>query len=175
MSHTAAACAQNCSLSARLSQPRTLCGLRSRLARIRPVWETEMPAPASWAAIRGWVHADTPSGGAEVAVAAICSRTSGPYVSGRPLRGRSARAGMPRRAKRRRQVRTVVCVQPSSAAMRAFGQPWWASRAILARRASACGADDARVIASSLALRRAPKITTSLLAARAITPPPGNK
>jgi hypothetical protein len=46
---------------------------------------------------------------------------------------------MPRRANRRRQVRTVVTVQPSSAAICAFGQSWWASSAIRARRTSACG------------------------------------
>jgi len=47
---------------------------------------------------------------------------------------------------------------------------------ILARLTSACGEDGRRTIASSLALRRAPNITTSLLAIRAIDlPPPGNR
>src|SRR5258708_11857626 len=78
---------------------------------------------------------------------------------------------MPRRANRRGQVGTVVTVQPSSGAIAALGQPWCASSAILARRTSAWGADGARVIASSRALRRAPNITMSLLAARAIDPP----
>lgn len=76
---------------------------------------------------------------------------------------------MPRRANRCRQVRTVLTVQPSSAAICAFGERWWASSAILARRTSACGAEDRRTIASSLALRRGPKTTMSLLAARAMT------
>jgi len=78
---------------------------------------------------------------------------------------------MPPRANRRRQVRTVPCAQPSSAAIRAFGQPAWASSTIRARRASACGADARRVIASSFALRRDPRITMSLLAARAMPVP----
>ncbi len=75
---------------------------------------------------------------------------------------------MPPRANRRRQVRTVATEQPSSAATCAFAQPWWASSTILARRASACGADARRTIASSLALRRAPNTTTSRLATRAM-------
>jgi hypothetical protein len=81
---------------------------------------------ASWPVISGCVHAETPSGGTEGAVATIASRTSGPYTSGRPGRGRSRRLGMPPRANRCRQVRTVVRAQPSSAAIRAFGQRWWA-------------------------------------------------
>ncbi len=128
-----------------------------------------MPVPASCPAIRAWVQAVTPSGGTGVAAATICSRTSGPYSSGRPLRGLSHRAGMPPRANRRRQVRTVPSVQPSSAAIRAFGQFAWASSAILVRRTSACGEDGRRTIASSLALRRDPEVTMSLLAARAMT------
>ena len=128
-----------------------------------------MPVPSRRAAIRSCVHAVTPSGGTEVAAATIASRTPGPYTSGRPLRGRSDRAGRPPRANRCRQVRTVAAVQPSSAAIRAFAQPAPASNAILARRASACGADGRRTIASSRALRRGPKTTTSLLAARAMT------
>ena len=63
----------------------------------------------------------------------------------------------------------MAAVQPSSAAIRAFARPAPASRAILARRASACGADGRRTIASSRALRRGPKTTTSLLPARAMT------
>ena len=128
-----------------------------------------MPVSASWVAIRAWVHTETPSGGTEVAAATIRSLTSGPYTSGRPLRGRSDRAGMPPRANRRRQVRTVVTVQPKAAAIRAFGQPAWASSTILARRTCACGADARRTIASSFALRRDPTTTTSRLVARAMT------
>ena len=62
----------------------------------------------------------------------------------------------------------------SSAAIRAFGQPRCASKAILARRTSACG-EEGRTIASSLAMRRAPNITTSLLAIRAMDLPPGDR
>ena len=127
-----------------------------------------MPVSASCPAIRPWVHTEVPSGGAEVAAATIRNLTSGPYTSGRPLRGRSARAGMPPRANRRRQVRTVPAAQPSRAAIRAFGQFAWASSTILARSTSACGADARRTIASSFALRRDPKNTTSRLAARAM-------
>jgi hypothetical protein len=72
---------------------------------------------------------------------------------------------MPPRANRRRQLRAVPAEQPSSAAIRAFGQPWCASSTILARRTSACGEDGRRAIASSLALRRGPEPTTSWLAA----------
>ena len=79
---------------------------------------------------------------------------------------------MPPRANRCRQVRTVPAAQPSSAAIRAFGQPAWASSTILARRASACADEGRRTIASSLAFRRGPKTTMSLLAARAMTEPP---
>ena len=123
-SHTAAACAQNCSSSRRFSQPRTRCGASSSPASIRPTWLAEIPVPASSPAIMSCVHAGSPSGGAEVAVATMASRTSGPYTSGRPLRGRSASARMPSRTKRRRQVRTVPAEQPSSATIRAFAQPW---------------------------------------------------
>ncbi len=132
----------------------------------------ELAAPqqaASCPAIRAWARAETPAGGTEVAAATIRSRTPGPYTSGRPLRGRSGRAGMPPRANRRRQVRTVFTTQPSSAAIRWSGQPACASSTILARRTRACGADARRTIASSLALRRDPKTTTSGLAARAMT------
>ncbi len=128
-----------------------------------------MPVPARWAAIMPCVHTDSPSGGVEVAVATIASRTSGPYTSGRPLRGRSDRLGMPPRANRRRQVCTVVTEQPSSAAIRAFAWPWWARSTIMARRTSTCGEDGRRTIASSFALRRDPKTTMSWLAARATT------
>jgi hypothetical protein len=55
-------------------------------------------------------------------LATIASRTSGPYTSGRPLRGLPDSAGMPPRAKRCRQVRTVVTEQPSSGAICTFGQ-----------------------------------------------------
>ena len=130
-----------------------------------------MPVPASAAAIIAWVHAEVPSGGTEVATATIRSRTPGPYTSGRPLRGRSQSEGTPPRANRRRQVRTVFTAHPSSRAICAFGEPACASSTILARRASACGVDGRRTIASSLALRRDPSITMSLLAARAMTPP----
>ena len=112
--------------------------------------------PASSAAIRACVHSGRSSGGAEVAAATMASGQAGPWTSRRPLRGRSARAGMPPWANRCRQVRTVPCAQPSSAAIRAFGQPAWASSTIRFRRASACGADARRVIASSFALRRDP-------------------
>lgn len=115
--HTAAAWAQNCSSPRRFSHPRTRCGTSSSPARIRPAWLAEIPVPASSSAIDACVDAVVPSGGAEVAVATIASRTSGPYTSGRPLRGRSARAGSPPRANRRRQVRTVPAEQPSSAAI----------------------------------------------------------
>ena len=54
-SHTAAAWSQNWSSSRRLSQPRTLCGARSRPARTRPAWDTEIPVPVSSAAIRACV------------------------------------------------------------------------------------------------------------------------
>ena len=76
---------------------------------------------------------------------------------------------MPPRANRRRQVRTVFTAQPSSAAMWEFGQPAPASSTILARSTSACGADGRRAIASSLALRRDPRITMSRLDTRAMT------
>ena len=75
---------------------------------------------------------------------------------------------MPSRTKRRRQVRTVPAEQPSSAAIRAFAQPWWASSTIRARRTSDCGEDGRPAIASSLALRRDPRTTMSWLAARAM-------
>ncbi len=81
---------------------------------------------------------------------------------------------MPSRANRRRQVRTVFTAHPSSAAIRAFGQPSSASSTILARLASACGEEDRRTIASSRALRRDPSITMSRLAARTMTPPSGD-
>jgi hypothetical protein len=81
------------------------------------------------------------------------------------------RAGMPPRANRRRQVRTVVTVQPKAAAIRLFGQLAWASSTILARRTSACGEDARRTIASSFALRCDPTTTTSRLVARAMTRP----
>lgn len=77
-SQTAPACAQNCSSSARWSQPRTRCGRSSSSARRRPIWEAEIPVPASCAASRAWVHTDTSGGGIEVAAATICSRTCGP-------------------------------------------------------------------------------------------------
>ncbi len=51
---------------------------------IRPAWLAEIPVPASSPAIDACVHAVVPSGGAEVAVATIASRTPGPYTSGRP-------------------------------------------------------------------------------------------
>ncbi len=71
------------------------------------------PGAASSRAMEACVHAVVPSAGAAVAVATIASRTSGPYTSGRPLRGRSARAGIPPRANRRRQVRIVPAEQPA--------------------------------------------------------------
>lgn len=77
-SHTAAACAQNCSSSARLSHPRTRCGRSSSSARTRPIWEAEIPVSTSCAASRAWVQTEASGGGTEVAAATICSLTSDP-------------------------------------------------------------------------------------------------
>ena len=63
----------------------------------------------------------------------------------------------------------MFTAQPSSAAICAFGRPACASSTILARRASACGEDGRRAIASSFALRRDPTTTMSRLTARAMT------
>jgi hypothetical protein len=104
-------------------------------------------------------------------MATMASRTSGPYVPGRPLRGRSRSAGMPPRTNRLRHSRTVFTAQPSSAAIRPSGQPACASSTIRARRTSACAADGRRTIASSLALRRGPRITMSRLTARPMPSP----
>ncbi len=82
---------------------------------------------------------------------------------------------MPPRTNRCRQVRTVFTVHPSSRAICSFGQSRNASKMILARLTSAWLEDGRRTIASSLALRRDPKTTMSLLAARAMTSPPDDR
>ena len=62
--------------SGRVIQLRTRCGLMSRSARIRPIWEAEIPMSASsWASCE-WLQWDAGSGGCWVTVATIRSRWS---------------------------------------------------------------------------------------------------
>lgn len=69
---------QNSGVSRRVSQPRTLCGLRSKSFNTRPTWEGEMAAkmvPWTRAAIARWVQVAAGRGGALVAAATIATRT----------------------------------------------------------------------------------------------------
>jgi hypothetical protein len=60
----------------RVIQLRTRCGLMSRSARIRPIWEAEMPRSASASASWRWLQWLAGSGGSWVTVATIRSRLS---------------------------------------------------------------------------------------------------
>lgn len=64
-----------------MSQPRTLCGFRSRPARILPAWEAETDTKQALATCWATARCDQVAsgcGGMLVAVATIAMRTSGP-------------------------------------------------------------------------------------------------
>ncbi len=133
--HTPAALVKNSGSAGRVSQPRTRCGLRSTLFRIRPIWEAETASPEirRWPASSRWVHAVSAPGGAWVAAAMIRSLSSGAR-RGRPSgRGRSVSAARRSAAKRLRQARTVSTCRPAARAAAAFDIPSATARITLAR------------------------------------------
>jgi hypothetical protein len=75
---TSAARSQNPGSSGRVIQPRTRWGLMSRSARIRPIWEAEMPMSESALANWEWLQWLAGSGGCWVTVATIRNRWSWP-------------------------------------------------------------------------------------------------
>jgi hypothetical protein len=64
--------------SGRVIRLRTRCGLMSRSARIRPIWDAEMPMSESALANWEWLQWLAGSGGSSVTVATIRSRSSWP-------------------------------------------------------------------------------------------------
>ncbi|HEY3952523.1 MAG TPA: hypothetical protein VGM53_04050 [Streptosporangiaceae bacterium] len=152
---TCPALAQKEGSSARLSQPRTLCGRTLAPASTRPTVAGEIARLRSprRAAIIACDHCDSPSGGTEVATATTASRALGPWVCGRPDLGLSNKPAIPRTANRRRQVRTTATLQPRSRAIAAFAAPAAAASTILARSTSRCGLVPAARICSSLRRR----------------------
>jgi hypothetical protein len=98
-------------------------------------------------------HCDSPSGGTEVATATTASRALGPWVSGRPDRGRSNSPGIPATANRPRHIRTTPVLQPRSRAICAFVPPSAAAKTIFARSTSRCGLVAPATICSSLRRR----------------------
>jgi hypothetical protein len=75
---TSAVRSQNPGTSRRVIQPRTRCGLMSRSARIRPIWDAEIPMSASVSASWVWLQWLAGLGGSRVTVATIRSRSSWP-------------------------------------------------------------------------------------------------